>query len=413
MKTLLEAMQSLKEAKPSTLKKTKDRTRDIHYEPSEGDYENVPFDYTLNGGDYSGYITDKDNKRYTISAKIDERDTGRIAGGSTYYNIQIAYGEHKISLSDYDAVFSQNGGSGYKLISDAQDGMYLEDYLQKHINCVTSVSNIEDWEPETQEEGYHNKNKEWVKENIIDGNEYDERTSLQKKIDKKNKKEYVAANSLPVIISNNSIKLVKDTELSKVIYAGKNKFDSTDEDIEVKKGTEVILENGVLEKIINMATTNGKYDFEITLEDLNNVTLIIQSLYRTFQINDNKLKSVSRHFKDMETVEVIYDPSETSVPCKKLDDMISKAKLTQVYKLTLPKLYKELSSRIGGSKDSIVEIVYDYSKKELRAQGDDGTHGKNWVQFPKDLRQQGKKYKVDQLVWNGKNYRAKGNIEEV
>ena len=66
-----------------------------------------------------------------------------------------------------------------------------------------------------------------------------------------------------------------------------------------------------------------------------------------------------------------------------------------------------------GVKDSTVEIVYDYKKHEYRAQADDGYHGKAWVQFPKDLRQDGKRYKVDELIWTGKNYRIKGTPKEI
>lgn len=62
MKTLLEAMHNLKEAKPSILKKSGNRTKNIHYgaenQPAWSEYA-VPFDYTLSAGDYEGYITDK------------------------------------------------------------------------------------------------------------------------------------------------------------------------------------------------------------------------------------------------------------------------------------------------------------------------------------------------------------------
>jgi hypothetical protein len=49
----------------------------------------------------------------------------------------------------------------------------------------------------------------------------------------------------------------------------------------------------------------------------------------------------------------------------------------------------------------------------LRALATDGTHPAAWVAFPNDLRQfEGQKYEVDQLIWNGKNYRVAGNIIE-
>jgi hypothetical protein len=60
----------------------------------------------------------------------------------------------------------------------------------------------------------------------------------------------------------------------------------------------------------------------------------------------------------------------------------------------------------------IVTIVYDPKAKKLRAQADDGTHGIANVAFPNHLRTaEGAKYKVASLTWNGKNYRASGDIE--
>jgi hypothetical protein len=50
----------------------------------------------------------------------------------------------------------------------------------------------------------------------------------------------------------------------------------------------------------------------------------------------------------------------------------------------------------------------------LRALATDGIHPAAWVAFPNDLRQfEGQQYEVDQLIWNGKNYRVAGNIIEI
>ena len=50
----------------------------------------------------------------------------------------------------------------------------------------------------------------------------------------------------------------------------------------------------------------------------------------------------------------------------------------------------------------------------LRALATDGVHPAAWVAFPNDLRQsEGQLYEVDQLIWNGKNYRVAGNIVEI
>ena len=60
----------------------------------------------------------------------------------------------------------------------------------------------------------------------------------------------------------------------------------------------------------------------------------------------------------------------------------------------------------------MVGIVSD--KGRLRAMGDDGEHGVAFVAFPNNLRQfEGQQYEVDQLIWNGKNYRVAGNIVEI
>lgn len=60
----------------------------------------------------------------------------------------------------------------------------------------------------------------------------------------------------------------------------------------------------------------------------------------------------------------------------------------------------------------VVRIVSD--KGRLRALATDGVHPGAWVSFPNNLRQyEGQKYEVDQLIWNGKNYRVSGNIVEI
>lgn len=64
--------------------------------------------------------------------------------------------------------------------------------------------------------------------------------------------------------------------------------------------------------------------------------------------------------------------------------------------------------------ENIITIVYDSTKHKLRAQADDGIHGIGYVAFPNDLRtKEGQQYKVETLIWNGKNYRVSGNIEPI
>ena len=60
----------------------------------------------------------------------------------------------------------------------------------------------------------------------------------------------------------------------------------------------------------------------------------------------------------------------------------------------------------------IVTIMYDGHK--LRARADDGVHGRANVAFPTALRNHnGQQYEVENLIWNGKNYRASGKIKPV
>lgn len=60
----------------------------------------------------------------------------------------------------------------------------------------------------------------------------------------------------------------------------------------------------------------------------------------------------------------------------------------------------------------IVRIVSHGGR--LRALATDGTNPAAFVAFPNNLRKfEGQKYEVDQLIWNGKNYRVAGNITEV
>ena len=420
MKTLLEAMHNLKEAKPSVLKKTRNKDQDIHYEPTEGDYEHVPFDYTLHGGEYEGYINDKKGNRYTVVASHRESDTGAIAGGTTNYNVTIAYGEHKINLSSYTAIFSNNDGAGYRLFTDLQNGMYLEDYLQKNLKELSGVSNIGDWVEAKEESGEKLSRwgaiELWVKENVIGDNEdYDERTSFQKRVDKKNQKKFVSLrDSIPIYIDGQEIKIGRDIKESGKRYTGRkgyDKFVSSDESIEIKKGTILLLDEEVKNRIFDSLITKGEFDFEVTLEDIKDIIFELDDLDTIFQVNGNKLKPVHKIFD--RGVHVFYRPINGDNRWVKIDELLKQAKLEPSYNRSIPRMYKEIQSRLGGAKESIVEIVYDRSKHENRAQGNDGVHGKAWVQFPKDLRIEGKKYKVDQLIWNGKNYRVKGNIEEV
>lgn len=341
-----------------------------------------------------------------------------------YYYVYIAYGQHKITLSSYTAVLSYNTGAGGRLINDLKEGMYLEDYLQKNISEVDSVSNIDEWVSQKRSDNAGFKSweypREWVKENIIgENNDYDERTSLDKRVDKKNKKDFVTLwDGIPVYIENNEVKIANDLNKTKYRYTGQKGYSAyakTDDYVTVKKGSVLLLDDKTKQRIFNRITTSGEYDFEITLNDLSGAIFILDELYTVFEINKDKLKPVYREFKDMQTVTVDYSPKS---PENKISKLIKEAGMEVERDTSIRKLYKDIQANMmqkekRGVKDSTVEIVYDYKKHEYRAQADDGYHGKAWVQFPKDLRQDGKRYKVDELIWTGKNYRIKGTPKEI
>ena len=89
--------------------------------------------------------------------------------------------------------------------------------------------------------------------------------------------------------------------------------------------------------------------------------------------------------------------------------------------IKLPNRSNQMSKNTGQSSSPasimssdkyVVRIVSDHGR--LRALATDGVHPAAWVSFPNSLRQfDGQKYEVDQLIWNGKNYRVAGNIVEI
>lgn len=71
-------------------------------------------------------------------------------------------------------------------------------------------------------------------------------------------------------------------------------------------------------------------------------------------------------------------------------------------------------NKASSSGKHVVTIVYDDKAHKLRAHADDGTHGEANVAFPNNLRnREGQQYEVDNLIWNGKNYRVSGNIKPI
>ena len=83
---------------------------------------------------------------------------------------------------------------------------------------------------------------------------------------------------------------------------------------------------------------------------------------------------------------------------------------------TAPQITQTASKPVNQSSAhvNIVTIVYDYKAHKLRARADDGVHGEANVAFPNNLRNtEGQQYEVEDLIWNGKNYRVSGAITPV
>lgn len=88
--------------------------------------------------DGNGYITDKTGREYPVKASITTGDAGRIAGGSTNYYVTIYFPgvegpngkEAYYHISGYMAIFSNPHNTG--IVSDLQEGYYLEDYMAKY-----------------------------------------------------------------------------------------------------------------------------------------------------------------------------------------------------------------------------------------------------------------------------------------
>lgn len=411
----------LLEVNPSTLKKVKDTTKQNKYRPADGDYEHIPFDYNLSGSRYEGNIQDKKGNNYKVYASVQEKDTGSIAGGTYDFNVFIEYNNHRIDLGDSMALFSTNDGPQGQLLTDIENGMYLEDYLQKHIKSVESVSNIQDWMKIKKDSNndismsIFNFYTLWIQENIIsENNDYDERTSVDKRIDKKNQNVFVGIwENIQAYITESGIKIANDCELKKYLYTGgkgSDKYKPTNDVVNIPKDTQIVFsdftKNNILEQI-----NPKKYNIDITYNELSNIIFTLGPVYGVFKYSNNQLKEVYREFK-FESIKVKYYPQNQADKNNKLNQLMIDAKINiEDAPKVIYNIYKDITSRLNGIDDVTVEIVLDGSK--LRARGDDGIHGEAWVQFPKDLRSYGKRYKVDKLVWNGKNYTVKGNIQEI
>lgn len=136
------------------------------------------------------------------------------------------------------------------------------------------------------------------------------------------------------------------------------------------------------------------WDFGYELGDLSDV-MQFNHLFNTLQ-----------EAKDF-AIEIFNDPDYEDEEFYIMSVDIINTDIKYVTTVTNPK-----KANTASASKNIVTIVKDSGK--LRAQADDGTHGKGFVAFPVALRNaEGQQYEVETLTWNGKNYRASGKITPI
>ena len=183
MKRLVNFLNEAKKPAPSALKKFNKGSRKVNNVYIDGDIYDFTGDnrYTKTDsyyeGDGDGYIMSKDGRVFDVKCYEGTSDAGRIAGGA--YNISVVIfrvgpNQENIGLSGYSAVFSNPSSPTYgSLISDINDGIYLEDYLAYHKLDID----------------YSDRKTDWVKELIDAGDGTGSRTEKMKKRDAKIAKE--------------------------------------------------------------------------------------------------------------------------------------------------------------------------------------------------------------------------------
>ena len=127
--------------RPSGLGKIKDKSTEEEVEFIAGDVYDLSGDnrykdkFKYYRGEGNGYITDKDGNYYDVNTSSWSSDTGRIAGGTMNYSVVIKNVKGQdLSFYGYSAIFSSP--SHADIVSDIENGMYLEDFIAKHWGCL-------------------------------------------------------------------------------------------------------------------------------------------------------------------------------------------------------------------------------------------------------------------------------------
>lgn len=131
-------------------------------------------------------------------------------------------------------------------------------------------------------------------------------------------------------------------------------------------------------------------------------------------------KNVKESFSEASIVEDIFD--DNLVGSSRRSNWISAPANNSIQTQTSPKVQSPTVSNNSSNASTptvvyrpnikkVVTIVYDTKAHKLRARADDGVNGPANVAFPNSLRTEvGQQYEVEELIWNGKNYRVSGKI---
>lgn len=141
MKTIKDFITEAKAIRPSGWSRkntTKRKVSNVYlggdvYDRTSGTYRQED---EYSDSNYEGFIYDKEGNEYKVYGYATQGDAGRIAGGSTDYQVVISGNDLKIILTGYTAIFSN--GSGTSIIPDIEAGYYLEDYLAINKYSISS-----------------------------------------------------------------------------------------------------------------------------------------------------------------------------------------------------------------------------------------------------------------------------------
>jgi len=322
-----------------------------------GTYEKEESYTDYNG---TGSIKDKQGNSYDVNYRT-RFDSTSLPFGTTYHYITINYNGEKIDLDSYTG----ERGSGKSIVSDIEDGIYLEDYLQKHKWRIDSKSRA-------------------LAEQITEGNEskgttykQDREASIAERyLTHKDFGDYGLMLRYIIEVDGDSFILLNDRERKH--KDGRSIPEGAILDIDVSKYVDAIGEN--LEDLDGAIVSTG------------NGALQYDTKNNTIQQTDYKNgKYVVRKDDTTLYLDALGDGQRPDTSTSKYGSVTLMTYIKRRYQPT-------------------VKIVPENDRwnARLRAQGNDGINGPGWVTFPEALRQKGAEYRVDELIWNGKSYRIKG-----